>query len=214
MCLVKNIEKYYNNGWGLSKVCFLMLEKILNNFESPNIIEFGSGVSTEFFVDYLNETNKLSGKIYSFDNDIEYSSKIDDVKLELNVVDLVECNDISFNIMFKMKRYDKKLMIIRSETPNTRQKNCFYNITEANLPDYCDVCVLDGPHGNGRSISFLHLKNKLKSGSYVIIDDYTHYDFSDKFRLIFPKSDLVFESKSGKLNQWELGGDFRIYKIL
>ena len=53
-----NIERYKNDGWGLSRQCFLDIEELLNDFKNPQIVEFGSGISTEFFKDYLKESEK------------------------------------------------------------------------------------------------------------------------------------------------------------
>jgi hypothetical protein len=207
-----NIEKYRNDGWGLSKKCLLNIENILNDFKTPNIVEFGSGISTSFLIDYLNE-NKKEGQVISFDNNLEYATKLKDPKLHLKIRNLVECDDKHFNEMFKIKKYLKHNMILKNEKSiNTRQKNCFYEILDDDIPSSVDLLIVDGPHGNGRSISFLHLKEKLLIGSYVIIDDYNHYDFCDKFLSIF-KADLIYECNTGKENQWELGGIYRIYKI-
>lgn len=208
-----NIEKYKNDGWGLSKKCFQDIENILNTFNNPNIVEFGSGISTEFFVDYLNQNNK-NGKIYSFDDNLEYSSKIIDNKLYLKIKKIVECFDHDFEIMFNNKIYDFNKMKYKIKPAHTRQKNCFYDVKNDDFPDRVDLLVVDGPHGNGRSFSFLHLKDKLIIGSYVVIDDYNHYDFCEKFKLIFPNNKLINESTTGSIDQWELGGNYRIYKIL
>jgi hypothetical protein len=208
-----NLEKYKNDGWGLSKLCFLHIKEILDDIDKPIIVEFGSGISTEFLVDYLN-LNKKDGKIYSFDNDEKFSAKITDDKLDLKILDLVECNDIDFNLMFYNKAYDESKMKLRKQPPHTRQKNCFYNIEDEYIPKNVDLVILDGSHGNGRSIAYLHLINKLNDNSYIIVDDYTHYNFSELLKQVFPKSEMIFESNSGNVNQWELGGNFRIFKIV
>ena len=48
-----DIEKYKNDGWGLSRKQLIELLEIIKNFESNNVrvLEFGSGKSTEFLVD-------------------------------------------------------------------------------------------------------------------------------------------------------------------
>jgi hypothetical protein len=48
-----------------------------------------------------------------------------------------------------------------------------------------DLVLIDGPNGNGRNFSYIHLKNKLNSGAYIIIDDYFHYDFVEKCLMFF-----------------------------
>jgi hypothetical protein len=96
---------------------------------------------------------------------------------------------------------------------HTRQRNTFYEIKEGELPDVIDVMIVDGPHGNGRSIAFLHGIGRLRKGSFVVIDDYNHYDFIERFQMLFPESELVAISNTGSINQWELGGNYQIFKI-
>ena len=54
-----NIDKYKNEGWGISKKGFISSEKILKILNETNknltILEFGSGLSTSFFIDFLLE---------------------------------------------------------------------------------------------------------------------------------------------------------------
>lgn len=144
-----NIEKYKNSGWGLSKLGLQKLLEILDNFTNARIIEFGSGKSTEFFNDYIIETNK----------------------------------------------------------------NNFYEIKNNEITGTYDLVVLDGPNGNGRRIAFLYLINHLRNGTFVFIDDYTHYDFIERFGQLFDY-EIYFEHTSGMINQWQNGGDFIILKII
>ena len=201
-----NIEKYKNDGWGLSRQCFLDMEEILNSLKTPQIVEFGSGISTLFFKDYLSETGKM-GHIFSFDNDEQYAADIAKIKR------LVECTESNFEEMFTTRKYDFSKMNYRMIPPHTRQKNCFYDINVTDLPNQVDLAVIDGPHGNGRSFAFLHLKNNMRNGSYIVVDDYTHYDFTERLLQIFPNSEIVKEQTTGAVNQWELGGNYRIFKV-
>ena len=67
-----DLNNYKNNGVGMSKTAFREIYKILEKKETCNIIEYGSGISTKFFVDY-----KLYSKkniyIKSFDDNPKYS---------------------------------------------------------------------------------------------------------------------------------------------
>lgn len=213
--MVINVEKYKNDGWGLSKDCFLDILKILENIESPKIIEFGSGISTQFFIDYLNSTKK-DGSVKSFDDNIKFSSKIKDNKLRLEVRSLVECSDENYEQMFENKRYDISKMRYRTDAPHTRQRNCFYEIIDSDFVGEYDIVVLDGPHGNGRNFAFLHILDHLKSGSHVVIDDFNHYDFSERFEKIFDKYkyEKIKEVESEDKNKWNGGGNYKIYKII
>ena len=79
--MISDYSKYKNHGWGLSKLAFEKLSNIMSIIikESKNldILEFGSGISTEFLLDniILNDWADISS-ITSFDNDQEYMYKI------------------------------------------------------------------------------------------------------------------------------------------
>lgn len=209
-----DFEKYKNDGWGLSKKCFEAIYRIVNNSNKLlNVVEFGSGISTEFLVDLIiKEDFKL--KIISFDNDLKYSAKVKHPDLKLLIRDLVECSDEDFENQFNEKKYNKDNFKLKTTLVHTRQKNTFYEIKEGDLPDVIDLMIVDGPHGNGRSIAYLHGINRLRKGSYVVIDDYNHYPFVEKMMSLFPDTELIDESNTGSLNQWELGGIYKIFKIL
>lgn len=211
-----NIDKYYNDGWGISKKGFLDCERILDELSNFNknltIVEFGSGISSSFFIDYFNEKN-VDGNLISYDDSVDYSTKIINSKLKLYIKNIVECNDDSFNEMFDNKKYDFSKMRYRHEPVHTRQKNCFYDVKADEIPDNINFVLLDGSHGNGRSIAYLHLVNKLKSGSYIFIDDYNHYDFVDRLKMIF-NVELISENIGINSDKWNSGGNYIIFRIL
>lgn len=207
-----NLEKYRNDGWGLSKKCFENLTTIFKTFNGRiNVVEFGSGVSTEFLVDMIHEGYDL--RIVSYDDDVKYATKARHENLKLYVTGLVECHDSDFNIQFSEKKFNKKVYFKKITPVHTRQKNTFYDIKDSELPDIIDVMIIDGPHGNGRSIAFLYGIDRLRKGSFVIIDDYNHYDFVERFQKLFPESELVAASNTGSINQWDLGGNYQIFKL-
>jgi hypothetical protein len=204
-----NLEKYKTDGWGLSELSLKKIIEIINSINNNKIkvIEFGSGKSTEFLVDFNNELKK-NIIITTFDNDLQYAyKKKDNDGVILHIRELLECNDNNYNTMFTNKIYDKSLMHEKKTPLTTKQKNNFYDIKKGDIVGKYDLMILDGPNGNGRNISYLHMKKHLKSGSYVLIDDYHHYDFVDKFLTIFD-AELIFEH-----NDRRNGGEFVIYKI-
>jgi hypothetical protein len=215
-----NINTYTNEGWGLSALAFITLEvNILSLYKTisgnMNIIEFGSGTSSQFLID-LKYKYDLDIHIDSFDNSAEYAFKSDKDHLCFNlyITDLVECGDVDLKYMFDNKIYNKDKMCIKKTEPTTRQRNCFYNIDEIMLQDYYDIVVIDGPNGNGRSIGFLHLINKLKKGSLVFIDDFTHYGFVDDMNKIFDTKLIYSHNSRTNIAQWFKGGQFCVYMIL
>lgn len=162
--------KYNTNGWTISDDGIETLRKIIT--PGMNVIEFGSGISTQFFLDF-------GCMVDSFDNDLAHSHP------HAKVVDLVECDDESFERMFATKLLDSTAFIQMKQPVHTRQHNVFYNINPSLLKPKYDLLFVDGPHGNGRSLAFLHCINRLSSGSYIFIDDYNHYDFLERCRSIF-----------------------------
>ena len=80
LCLKDNLQKY-NIGAGLNKKVYVKLIDIMDKkLEGKNklrILEFGSGMSTKFFIDYNNLYKKDEDilEITSFDNDLEHWQK-------------------------------------------------------------------------------------------------------------------------------------------
>ena len=212
-----NLEKYKNNGWGLSKKAFKLIEDklLLNNINNINIIEFGSGISTNFLVDFKLYYNK-NINITSFDNSYEYCYKNENKYdfLDLNIRELLTCNNEIYENMFKTKQIDLKKMILKNDTSTTRQTNCFYNIKENDLKENYNFVIIDGPNGNGRNFAFLLLLNKLKKGSYIFIDDYDHYDFVPRMKSLYNCELILQNDGDFRNNKWENGGAFVLYKIL
>jgi hypothetical protein len=195
--MVMDLNKYKNDGWGISEIGFEKILEILNlidfsKFEKYNILEFGSGISTEFFVDYI-EKNKLKNvQITSFENDIQYMTKVKHDQLDLKMRKIITCSDSDYTQMFNLKQYDQYKFSELKKKPETRQKNCFYDIEENDLPNSIEFMLLDGPNGNGRNIAFLHIHKKLHKDTIVFIDDYNHYDFIEKFGTFY-EYDKLFE---------------------
>lgn len=220
-----DLLKYKNSGIGLSKHCFMNILNILNKIQTNNIniLEFGSGISTEFFKDYKLIYNK---NIYidSFDNDINYSYKnIEKHKfINMNILPLVSCSDKHFNIMMNENIYNSDYMNIHTLQPTWRQRNCFYNITNELDEKKYDLVLLDGPNGNGRNISYLHFKNKLKKNAYIVIDDYNSHDNEFDYNFIGYLKNLfnikeiythTYKSQNED-DEWDNGGNFAIYQLI
>lgn len=233
------LDNYKNDGWGLTRLALEQLQGLLiqclESGEKVNILEFGSGSSTRFFVDAVIK-NQLQDKvsITSFDDNWDYMPNFEglDVSsfLSLHQRDLVECDDESFEAMFQAGQYQAESFHAKQTELHTRQRNNFYHIGAEDLQGSYDIVVLDGPHGNGRSIAFLHLLEHLAQPTYVLVDDHTHHDFEQRM-LGLMVGEKVFENRSGKatrleklgalfsaskreaLSQWQRGGDFAIYRL-
>lgn len=53
-----NLEKYNSDGWGLSNAAFNALQKVMDTLPEIIAIEFGSGFSSQFLLDYAASTKK------------------------------------------------------------------------------------------------------------------------------------------------------------
>lgn len=205
-----DLLKYKNDGWGISVLGFTKLLELIENRNEKdlNVLEFGSGISTMFLSDVVR--NKIKNlKITSFDNDVNYGykKKDDEDYVNLLIRNLVECNDVDYKKQFLNKTYDKSLMKIKTSDLNPTQKNNFYDIKNDDLKGIYDIIILDGPNGNGRNFSFLHIQNHVKKGSVIFIDDYNHYDFLETCQNIF-NTEIIFQHTEG------IGSDnFVIVKI-
>tara|TARA_R110000824_G_scaffold143221_1_gene310827 strand:+ start:344 stop:1021 length:678 start_codon:yes stop_codon:yes gene_type:complete len=223
-----DIDNYKNNGIGLSKTCFKKLYSILESKENINILEFGSGFSTKFLIDYRLHSNK-NIQIDSFDNDINYSYKNTNNYdfINVNVLPLVSCTEDKFNLLFnKEKKYNNSYFSIHKSLPPNhpkywRQRNTFYNITDQLDNKLYDIVLIDGPNGNGRNIAYLHMLNKLNKNAYIVIDDYNgsdnefDYNFIGYLKDLFTVKEIythTYKSKNG-YDEWENGGNFTIYQL-
>jgi hypothetical protein len=132
--------------------------------------------------------------------------------LNLKIRNLLECDDKTYEEMFKNLEVNITKLHKKTTPLSSRQKNNFYEILPGDITGNYELMILDGPNGNGRNFSYLYAKNHLKIGSVILVDDYNHYDFMDRLSLLF-EFELLYENHGGGLNQWETGGNYKIVKI-
>lgn len=53
-------------------------------------------------------------------------------------------------------------------------------------PAAFDALIVDGPHGDGRSLAYPLLAAALKPGAWIIVDDFDHYPFLDDLARVLP----------------------------
>jgi spore maturation protein CgeB len=208
------VEKYRNDGWGISRLGFIRLFELIarNPKTTIRILEFGSGISTTFFSDLATILAKEI-TVTSFDNDTEYMyTDTSRINVRVHLRELEETDDASFVGMFQERRYRREFMYPKTSPVTTRQRNNFYRLHPGDLEGVYDYMLLDGPNGNGRSLAFLHARPHLTKHSVVFIDDYTHYDFVDKFLMVFEGEEL-YKHTGGSIDRWNSGGDFTIFRV-
>jgi hypothetical protein len=202
-------SKYNTSNWTLSKLALEKIAEFLDSLRAKNIrvVEFGSGVSTEFLHDYAMQSSK-NVEIVSFENMNRFAYKpTDDDPVDLKMRPLVCCTDEDFAFMFSEGELDQSLMGIKKGGPSTRQKNTFYDVREGDLSGKYNLVILDGPNGNGRSLGYLHVMPHLKRGTVILIHNHSQHGFLDTAKDLF-EGEIVFES--GESNEFAL---FRIKKL-
>ncbi len=178
-------KKLWNNGMGLHETQFDDLINILSQNEIKQVVEFGSGGSTDFLCSYR-DFSGLDYSIVSYDHSPFYSYQGKHDFLDLRVKDLVKCSDEDFELCFQNKNVDKqKFKNCQDEKDNFRVRNSFYDITVEELPNLIDLVILDGPNGNGRSLAFPFIFNNISENCWVLIDDSDHYDFIERCQSVF-----------------------------
>ena len=196
-------EKYCN-PWGLCLSAYSQLDTLLSGCQNIRILEFGSGSSTEFLCDFALKNGTV--EITSFDDNFKYMFKLQYPFLKMCLRGLLETDVDSYEKMYSERRYSPELMHSKVSKYDTRQELNFYDILPDDIVGDYDFVILDGPNGNGRNFAFLILLGHLKFGSYILIDDITHYDFIERFLSLF-KAECVFLDSSDKNN-------FAIFRII
>lgn len=158
-----------------------------------HICEFGGGQSTMFW-NILAKYVNLTVTTYEHDPDwaqylIEY---IDNKKIRVNSCELMQINEENRERMFNnpvqsidiWRDASNKIDIEQYKNPTLN--NGFYNIENSQFPNKkIDAIVLDGPHGNGRSICFPLFYNLIENGTIILLDDYHHYPFLEDLGKLF-----------------------------
>lgn len=156
-------------GWELHPDCLIKIQELLlpevEETHSLNVLEFGSGKSTEVLIQFA-KVNNLSGKHLAFDAYAPFAHPTAEITPLQTYPKEVFGPDFVF--------YDRKIVL--------------ENIDDYFSEYYISLCIVDGHHGHGRSMAFSILKDVVGGykGTYVVIDDFDHYPFIRDFLLCFP----------------------------
>lgn len=177
--------------------------------EPLQIVEFGSGQSTIFW-SALHTLGLLPIHVTSLEHDGSWAGKvrsyIDQAAVRIFEQTLRQISEEERTQMFAVPsqagdRWRTKSQAVAKELyADYTIRNTFYG--EADLigfkPGSIDAVVLDGPHGNGRSMAFPLLAHALRPGSLILIDDFDHYPFLEDLGLLFRYTELYMERVTGK----------------
>ncbi|WP_238535156.1 class I SAM-dependent methyltransferase [Fictibacillus macauensis] len=172
----------------------------------PNatVVELGGGRSTVYWK-YLMEKGVFLGNVTTITHDSEWGYAL---KLKTATVDAIHIVYDSLSTVTE----ERKEAIFISDDPLTLWKksvtalpfeqrhhytvrNAFYTKLPAVLQEQpIDVLLLDGPHGNGRSLAFPLFRHVLQRGTLVLIDDFHHYPFLEDLKKVYTCKELYKET--------------------
>lgn len=161
-----------------------------------SILELGSGQSTLFLRELIWAGVNIA--VRSYEHDKSWSDFVRDAVRGCDSIQIFECDlrnidDQIWDNIFSCPRMASELwnqysrLVGKEARKDTRMHNAFYAIPKDALPQgsQLDGMIVDGPHGNGRSLSFPLLRNHLRPGTIVLMDDYHHYPFlKDMARIV------------------------------
>jgi len=161
-----------------------------------SILELGSGQSTLFLRELIGAGANIA--VSSCEHDKSWSDFVRDAVRGCDSIQIFECDlrnvdDQIWDKIFSCPRMASELWnqysrpLGKEFNKDTRMHNAFYAIPKDALPhgSHLDGMIVDGPHGNGRSLSFPLFRNHLRSGTIVLMDDYHHYPFlKDMARIV------------------------------
>jgi len=188
-----DLSRYYADGWGLAVPTLEYMRDILLTGTVRSILEFGSGQSTQFFID-MRQQHGFQYTIDSFDHDAAhaYQGPGHDF-LRFRICPLIACTDFDYECMMRFRDFKREQFGIVHGPVDPFIRNATYDIPFDSLRDRYDLVLLDGPHGNGRSLASLYMQGRLSAGAHIVVDDYHHYDFVPRIRHFFT-SEVVSEA--------------------
>lgn len=221
------LDNYEGTSSGLDKIALKQLYDILENKGNDiNILEFGSGQSTKFIKDYAIKTNKnISVDSYDHDPKFSYKHEKNDNIINLKIKPLISCSEEHYNEQIENKTLNKEYFSLHKSLPYNhpkfwRQRNCIYDIDFDDLKPNYDIVIIDGPNGNGRCLSFLFFKDRVKKDSIIFMDDFNakdgsfEYNYVENLKNIITVEEIFKHTNENAVPRWwEEGGNFIIFKV-
>ncbi len=167
---------------------FLQREQI-----AYHICEFGGGQST-IFLSILSKYMNLT--VTTYEHDPEWAQylieNINNKNIVINTCKLMQINEDNRKEMFFNPNQSRNIWknncnsIEIEQYKNPILINGFYDIGNDQMPyQNIDAIILDGPHGNGRSMCFPLLYDYIGNGTLILLDDYHHYPFLEDLNTLF-----------------------------
>jgi hypothetical protein len=213
--LVKDIEKVImlseKNGWGfggmaLSKRALVHLCRRLDRKDdSFHILELGGGQSTLFWHE-LSSLDLLPIRVTTLEHHQDWTKKLEKKlgeteNITIYTQTLKQITDGEWEEIFARRGEAQALWASYGKQVAENQydlytiRNTFYTeIDQLPLENQSiDVMIVDGPHGNGRSLAYPLFCNVLKQDAFLLIDDFDHYPFLRDLGMVFHYEEMYRE---------------------
>ena len=169
----------------------LILTNRLKDIHKKNgvvyVADFDSGYLTDFIVEIkikhkLNIIMDSFAPFYSDQVPLYQNHKI--IK-----TDFVTCSDASYNNMISRRQYNPIKMVKSQQSPKRKMYNVFFKLRDKDLRPHYDLVMITGPNSNGRDIAFLHIKERMMIGGFILLNEL------DKF-VSLETMDTIFKTKT------------------
>jgi len=167
-------------GWALSVNALKALAGALEPIRQPRILEFGAGVSTRLLSKHFGSRIKIDSYEHIEEFAKVLTAEISETGVNVKTASLWQFDDLEFERIMSGSVEANQIYALgkpldKSQYQTTRVRNVFYRIEV--LSSRYDAMILDGPHGNGRSLAFAVARHHFTEPAYFLIDDCNHYEF-------------------------------------
>jgi len=180
--LLAELKPRIEPGWSLNpgalRSVVHAVERRMSAVERVCVVEFGAGVSTIFLRRYFGDQIDL----LSIEHEPGWAAQVEEeCGAHVRLTPLVTYDDYWFTQWQDRSAAVESIRAHSHSVPMERNKdlsipNCFYDLCLADVPD-AHLYIVDGPHGNGRSIAFRYIAEVKSGRCQVLVDDANHYPF-------------------------------------
>ncbi len=204
--------------WNKKMISRAAITALLENIPIPNqqqliVVELG-GEETTLFWNALNKQQILSLDIYRFEHDYTLFNhlhlRIEDEQAKIIKQTLRQISNEQWEELFADPLSAADLwgdigtIVSNKRSSDYTIQNAFY--AEAHMLEFpensIDILIIDGPHGNGRSLCFPIFYRSIKEDCLVLMDDFDHYPFLHDLNRLF-EFEILRQSKD-EVTNWIL----------